>query len=140
MSAIKSRNTKPELIVRRLLHALGYRFRLHRKELPGCPDIVLPRYRTVVFVNGCFWHQHVGCKFATTPSTRSEFWRTKLLRNVERDRQNAAQLAGLGWQVIVVWECELRLIDELATRLRKNIHCSTSNIMPIKGASESSTR
>lgn len=117
MSAIRSRNTKPELAVRQILHSLGFRFRLHRKNLPGRPDIVLPRYKTVVFVNGCFWHQHAGCKLASKPSTRQEFWETKLSRNVERDRENAAKLIELGWRVIVVWECDLQNINDLSNRL-----------------------
>jgi DNA mismatch endonuclease (patch repair protein) len=117
MAAIKGRNTKPEILVRQMLHAHGFRFRLHRRDLPGRPDIVLPKYKTVVFVNGCFWHQHVGCKFATKPSSRVEFWDAKLTRNVARDFENAAKLAELGWRVIVVWECELRDANAVITRL-----------------------
>jgi DNA mismatch endonuclease (patch repair protein) len=116
MAANKSRNTKPELAVRRLLHALGFRYRLHRKDLPGCPDIVLPRHKTVVFVNGCFWHQHAGCKRASKPASHQEFWQTKLGRNVERDKENQTKLLGLGWQVLIVWECELQ--DEAKIILR----------------------
>lgn len=117
MAAIKGRNTKPEILVRQILHAHGFRFRLHRRDLPGRPDIVLPKYKTVVFVNGCFWHQHVGCKFATKPSSRAEFWEAKLTRNVARDFENTAKLAELGWRVIVVWECELREANAVITRL-----------------------
>jgi DNA mismatch endonuclease (patch repair protein) len=117
MAAIKGRNTKPEILVRQILHAHGFRFRLHRRDLPGRPDIVLPKYKTVVFVNGCFWHQHVGCKFATKPSSRAEFWEAKLTRNVARDFENTAKLAELGWRVIVVWECELRDANAVITRL-----------------------
>lgn len=124
MAAIKGRNTKPEILVRRMLHAHGFRFRLHRKDLPGRPDIVLPRYKTVVFVNGCFWHQHVGCKFATKPSSRAEFWEAKLTRNVSRDFENAAKLAELGWRVIVVWECELRDANAVTTRLLSGLKLS----------------
>jgi len=124
MAAIKGRNTKPEILVRRMLHAQGFRFRLHRKDLPGRPDIVLPRYKTVVFVNGCFWHQHAGCKFATKPSSRTEFWEAKLGRNVARDCENAAKLAELGWRVVVVWECELRDADAVITRLVSSLTLS----------------
>lgn len=121
MAANKSHNTKPELAIRRMLHALGFRFRLHRKDLPGCPDIVLPKYKTAILVNGCFWHQHTGCKLASKPSTRQEFWQAKLSRNVERDSQNAAKLTALGWKVIVVWECELQKSGELSQRLTSSL-------------------
>ena len=107
MSRIRSSNTLPEVALRRELHALGIRFRLHRKDLPGKPDIVLPRYRTAVFVHGCFWHRHDGCKVATTPKSNTEFWQEKFARNVARDVQSAELLKAQGWSVIVVWECEL---------------------------------
>ena len=107
MSGIKAKNTHPELIVRKFLHAKGLRFRLHVKNLPGKPDIVLPKYKTVVFVHGCFWHHHAGCKYAAKPNTRSDFWEKKLSDNVARDQYQMAALQGLGWRVIVVWECEL---------------------------------
>jgi len=105
MSAVKSKNTKPERRVRSALHALGYRFRLHRKDLPGVPDIVLPKYRTVVFVHGCFWHQHPGCKKATLPQQNREFWAAKLSGNADRDLVVEHELATLGWHVLVIWEC-----------------------------------
>ena len=108
MAAIRGKNTAPELAVRRILHAMGLRFRLHRKDLPGRPDIVLPRHRTVVFVHGCFWHRHEGCSYTTTPKTRQEFWQAKFDGNVARDRRNQADLVQLSWRVLVVWECELR--------------------------------
>lgn len=108
MSGIKSRDTKPEIIVRKALFAAGFRFRLHRSGLPGKPDIVLPGRRIAVFVHGCFWHMHEGCKNAKFPSTRPEFWREKLGRNVERDRENVDALLELGWRVLVVWECATR--------------------------------
>lgn len=106
MSRIRSTNTKPEMIVRSFLHRNGFRFRLHDRNLPGHPDIVLPKYKTVVEVRGCFWHRHPGCKITTTPSSNIAFWEEKFRRNVERDRLHAAELSDLGWQLIVVWGCE----------------------------------
>ncbi len=117
MSRIKNRNTKPELTVRSLLHRMGYRFRLHRTNLPGKPDIVLPRYQTVIFVHGCFWHRHKDCRFAYTPKTRVEFWVKKLESNVIRDQVVKVDLEQLGWQVVTVWECELRDLKNLETRI-----------------------
>ena len=110
MSAIKGRDTKPEILLRKLLHSLGYRFRIQRKDLPGRPDIVLPRYKTAIFVNGCFWHRHEGCRFASTPSSNSEFWQKKFAANVERDARNYAALKALGWNVLIIWECEVKEI------------------------------
>lgn len=106
MSRIRSTNTKPEMIVRSFLHRKGFRFRLHVKDLPGHPDIVLPKYKTVIEVRGCFWHRHEGCKKATTPSTHAVFWKEKFHHNVERDIQNRLKLQHLGWHTIVIWECE----------------------------------
>lgn len=106
MSRISSKNTKPELAVRSALHKLGYRFRLHRRDLPGNPDIVLPRFATAVFVHGCFWHRHPGCKFAYVPCSRLQFWMKKFQANIERDRRARSALRKLGWRVITVWECE----------------------------------
>lgn len=108
MSGIRGKNTKPELLVRKYLHARGLRFRLHVKSLPGRPDLVFSKYRAVVFVHGCFWHRHVGCKYATTPSSRVDFWTNKLSDNVTRDQYQFAALEGLGWRVFTVWECELK--------------------------------
>ena len=108
MSRVRSKDTKPERSVRSLLHRMGYRFRIHRKDLPGRPDIVLPRYRAVVFVHGCFWHQHPGCRKATIPKHNHEFWEAKLMGNVERDRETTDVLEVAGWRVIVVWECEAK--------------------------------
>ncbi len=105
MSRIRGKDTKPELRVRSQLHRMGYRFRLHRKDLPGRPDIVLPKYDTVIFVHGCFWHRHKGCRFAYTPKTRVEFWQTKFDLNVRRDRRNEAALRKRGWRIIRIWEC-----------------------------------
>jgi DNA mismatch endonuclease, patch repair protein len=107
MARIRSRDTKPELIVRSLLHRAGTRFSLRRKDLPGKPDIVLPKYNTVIFVHGCFWHRHKGCKVATMPKSRTAFWQAKFDANVERDRRNQRALKKAGWQVIVLWECEV---------------------------------
>ena len=108
MSAIKSKNTKPEIAVRKLLHSMGYRFRLHRKDLPGSPDILLPKYKTVIFVHGCFWHRHENCKYATTPKTRKEFWEKKFRENINRDNLNQANLSLKGWKIIIIWECQLK--------------------------------
>ena len=111
MAAIKSKNTKPEIAVRKLLHSLGYRFRLHRKDLPGSPDIVLPKYKTVIFVHGCFWHRHKGCKYKTTPKTRKEFWENKFNENIKRDKNNFKELKKLNWKVLVIWECQLKNLE-----------------------------
>ena len=119
MSRIRSSNTAPEVALRRAMHALGFRFRLHSKGLPGKPDIVLPRYKTVIFVHGCFWHRHRGCKVATTPKTNSEFWVEKFDRNIVRDVRTREQLEKLGWRVIVVWECELRSANQVAGAVRR---------------------
>ena len=107
MSRIKGRNTRPEVLLRSLLHRAGFRFRLHGRKLPGRPDIVLPRFRTVVLVHGCFWHRHPGCKNATTPGTNQEFWLRKFAGNVTRDARNVQSLRALGWRVYVIWECEV---------------------------------
>jgi DNA mismatch endonuclease (patch repair protein) len=123
MSRIQSRNTRPEVRLRSLLHRAGFRFRLHAKGLPCKPDIVLPKFRTVIFVNGCFWHRHPGCRNATMPSTRREFWQKKFEDNVNRDVRNCASLEAAGWTVYTVWECELeahaeRVIRRLTYELR----------------------
>ena len=115
MARVRSKNTIPELMVRRALHAAGLRFRLHRTDLPGRPDIVFPGRRMVVFVHGCFWHSHPGCKRARIPATRQEYWMPKLLRNVERDQAATAALQTAGWRVFIVWECETRLPAALAS-------------------------
>jgi len=123
MSRVRSKNTKPELIVRSLLHRMGFRFRVNRSDLPGKPDIVLSKYKTVVFVHGCFWHRHKGCKRATAPSTRREFWEKKFTANVERDKRNCHELQAQGWKVVVLWECEVSsdpagVAERLAQELR----------------------
>lgn len=108
MSAIKGKNTKPELLVRKFLFAHGFRYRLNHQRLPGKPDIVLRKYRTCIFVNGCFWHKHEGCKYFVAPKTRTEFWLNKINRNQERDKEVKKQLAKMGWHSITIWECELK--------------------------------
>jgi DNA mismatch endonuclease, patch repair protein len=118
MSRIRKRDTAPELVVRRSVHRLGYRFRLHRNDLPGTPDLVFPRLRKVIFVHGCFWHQHscrLGCK---VPQTRQDYWLPKLERNVARDREAAAALVAAGWQILIIWECEIGNLGVLEERLR----------------------
>jgi DNA mismatch endonuclease, patch repair protein len=113
MSRVKSGNTKPELLVRSLVHRLGFRFRLHRRDLPGRPDIVLPRLRKVIFVHGCFWHGHEGCPRSARPTTNREFWEKKLSGNVERDEKNLQRLNELGWETLIVWTCETKNTDRL---------------------------
>jgi DNA mismatch endonuclease (patch repair protein) len=108
MARVRGKDTKPELAVRRLLHAMGYRFRLHRKDLPGTPDIVLPGRGTAIFVHGCFWHRHSGCRYATVPGTRPDYWIPKFARNVERDEQARQALKDAGWVVGVIWECQTK--------------------------------
>ncbi len=110
MRSIRKKNTKPELIVRKAVHALGFRFRLHRNDLPGSPDLVFPRHRKVIFVHGCFWHQHPGCRWAKKPKTRLDYWGPKLQRNVSRDARALAELGALGWRPLVLWECDV--VDE----------------------------
>lgn len=118
MSSVGQRDTKPEMIVRRLLHSMNYRYRLHPKDLPGRPDIVFGARRKAIFVHGCFWHRHPGCSKATSPKTRADFWSKKFDRNVERDRQVERRLANLGWKSLVVWECETRTPDALSLKLQ----------------------
>lgn len=108
MAAIKGKDTKPEMIVRKYLFSRGVRFRVQVRKLPGTPDIVLPKYKTAIFVNGCFWHGHEGCKYFRLPKSNVEFWKEKIERNIERDRESMQALLDLGWKVIRVWECELR--------------------------------
>ena len=117
MSRIRGKNTKPEILVRKGLHARGFRFRLHNKKLPGSPDIVLPKYGVVIMVNGCFWHGHKGCRYATRPKSNVVFWDAKIARNKHRDEVTTAHLEALGWHVITVWECELRKNAGLNERL-----------------------
>lgn len=117
MSQIKNQDTKPELLVRSLLHHKGYRFRLHRKDLPGKPDIVLPRFKKIILVHGCFWHRHEGCQYAYNPKSRVSFWQNKFRQNIKRDKIVQKELFGKGWQVHVVWECEVKKIELLEKRI-----------------------
>ncbi|MCY3734244.1 MAG: very short patch repair endonuclease [Chloroflexi bacterium] len=117
MARIGSADTTPELAVRQLLHRLGYRFRLHRRSLPGTPDICFPRRKKAIFVHGCFWHRHEGCRRTTMPETRASFWQDKFQKNVARDRANLRDLGQLGWSVMVIWECETTNLEILAARL-----------------------
>lgn len=118
MSGIRGKDTQPELAVRRFLHRRGFRYRVHDRRLPGRPDVVLPRYRTVVFVHGCFWHQHSGCRFATTPDSNAAFWQHKLSGNQMRDARHQEQLRQLGWRVLIVWECQVGDLAWLPTAVR----------------------
>lgn len=113
MAGIGGKNTKPEMVLRRALHAQGFRFRLHVASLPGKPDIVLPKHRAAILVHGCFWHRHADCRFATTPATRPDFWSEKFRQNVLRDQRNLAALGDRGWRVATVWECDIRRGDEV---------------------------
>ena len=117
MSAIKSKNTKPEIKVRKVLHSMGYRFRLHSKNLPGSPDIVLPKFKTVIFVHGCFWHRHENCKYASTPKIRQEFWNKKFTENIKRDSEIQDKIKNLDWRSVVIWECETKNIDNLRDKI-----------------------
>ena len=118
MSAIKSKNTKPEIKVRKILYSMGYRFRLHSKGLPGSPDIVLPKYKTLIFVHGCFWHRHENCKYASNPKTRKEFWESKFKANLKRDFEIQEKIKNIGWQSVVIWECEIKNKALLINRLQ----------------------
>lgn len=127
MSQIRAKNTKPEIVVRSLLHRLGFRYRLHVRSLPGCPDIVLRRWRTIILVHGCFWHRHFGCKLAYTPKTRKKFWRTKFQGNVDRDRKTEQLLREAGWKLITVWECEANDTEGLILRFKREIVLKSAN-------------
>jgi DNA mismatch endonuclease (patch repair protein) len=122
MSRIRAKNTRPEMMVRSMLHRLGYRFRLHSRKLPGKPDVVLPKHKAVVLVHGCFWHHHAECRRATIPASNRTYWRAKLGINRARDVVNVQKLKGLGWKCIVVWECELGDEEKLAKRLIRALH------------------
>lgn len=142
MVRIRGKDTKPELAVRRLAHRLGYRFRLHRRDLPGSPDLVFPALRKVIFVHGCFWHRHPGCRKASTPTTRRTFWQAKFDRNVERDVRKEVELMAAGWEVLLVWECETRdpvgLAAMLTTFLGPRADSGRSGVRsPLPGAASS---
>lgn len=128
MRSVRQKDTEPELLLRKALHGMGFRYRLHDKKLPGSPDLVFPKYKVVIFVHGCFWHRH-GCKQTTTPSTRKEFWNAKFKTNIERDNQNVRDLEDAGWRVMVVWECELKKDSEidLFETIKKFLKISLSN-------------
>jgi DNA mismatch endonuclease (patch repair protein) len=119
MARVKSRDTGPEKRVRSMMHRLGLRFRLHRRDLPGTPDLTLPGRQTVVFVHGCFWHRHAGCPQASTPAVNVDYWTRKFARNQARDAEAVERLTALGWRVVIVWECELRRPQQLEERLRR---------------------
>ena len=127
MARVGSRDTRPELAVRRLLHCLGYRYRLHRSDLPGRPDICFPKRKKAIFVHGCFWHRHEGCRRKTTPKTRTSFWEEKFEKNVVRDRLNMTNLGALSWDVMIVWECETKDADTLVLRLVEFIDGEQAN-------------
>lgn len=126
MSQIQAKDTKPEMIVRKFLHSNGFRYRLHVKDLPGKPDLTLPKYSTVIFVHGCFWHAHEGCEYFKVPETRTDWWKKKLYGNKERDEKNIHELKNERWNVIIIWECELRpenrdkTLKKLTYRLEEN--------------------
>lgn len=121
MSRIRGKDTKPELTVRRLAHALGYRFRLHRRDLPGAPDLVFPKRKKVIFVHGCFWHQHPGCRFAYRPKSNQAFWRRKFESNAERDARVLEQLRDSGWSSLVIWECETADLQALISKIKSHL-------------------
>ncbi len=129
MAGIRGRDTRPELKVRRYLHAAGLRFTLHSSRLPGRPDIALPKYRTAIFVHGCFWHRHPGCRFAAEPKSNMEFWNQKFAINVRRDDRKSKALAALGWTVLIIWECETnseQALDKLVWRIQAHVEASVA--------------
>ena len=134
MSRIRGRDTRPEMIVRRIAHGLGFRFRLHRKDLPGRPDIVFPRHQAVIVVHGCFWHRHPGCKRASSPKTRVRYWQNKFEDNVVRDRRNETALSDLGWKVMVIWECETKDHKAVAARIESFLRRDESDSDEGRGA------
>ncbi|WP_082124795.1 very short patch repair endonuclease [Lysobacter capsici] len=119
MALVRAKDSKPELVVRRLVHRLGYRYRLHRRDLPGTPDLVFPAREKVIFVHGCFWHRHAGCGLARLPKSRLDFWLPKLEGNARRDARNVRALRKLGWRVMIIWECQVRDLERLESRVRR---------------------
>jgi DNA mismatch endonuclease, patch repair protein len=119
MGRVRQKNTDPELRVRKVAHAIGYRFRIHRKDLPGRPDLVFPKYRTAILIHGCFWHRHAGCRRCTSPKSNSVFWSAKFVANINRDRRNISDLKKLGWKVAVIWECEAFNAREIHRKLKR---------------------
>jgi len=119
MAAVHSKNTTPEKAVRKIVHRLGYRYRLHDSRLPGCPDVVFSSRRKAIFVHGCFWHRHAKCKYATTPKTRVAYWQAKFCANTLRDRRSRRELKNMGWAILTVWQCELKKSQRLAERLNE---------------------
>jgi len=128
MASVPTRHTRPERLVRSLLHNAGYRFRIQKKDLPGTPDITLPGRKAVIFVHGCFWHQHPGCRYARRPNSNQKYWDKKLDENIVRDRRNVHALKGRGWRVLIVWQCECKNTDALNRRIRKFIQKNTLSI------------
>src|ERR1700687_6114979 len=126
MYRVRSRNTGPEIAVRKISHRLGYRFRLHAKNLPGKPDLVFPKLKSVIFVHGCFWHRHVNCRKASTPKTRIVFWKSKFKRNVERDALTKRALKKMGWRVLTIWECQIKRKVSLEARISKFLSAAKS--------------
>jgi DNA mismatch endonuclease (patch repair protein) len=139
MRRVRRTNTAPEMIVRRTLHRMGFRFRLHRRDLPGRPDVVLPRYKTVIFVHGCFWHGHVGCRRAGRPTSHTAYWNWRLDRNIARDRQNVADLEQAGWSVLIVWECEVKNAVEAEKVLANLLPARPAVVQPANANGASST-
>ena len=132
MSKIRSKNTKPEIALRKALFEKGFRYRINDKNLPGKPDIVLPKYKTVIFVHGCFWHEHEGCKRAHLPKSNVDYWKNKICTNKERDKKNESLLLTLGWKVIIVWECEIKTLDGLKYTINKIIDDLNKSVIKIK--------
>lgn len=117
MTQIRSKDTKPEILVRKLLHSIGYRFRLGRKDIPGIPDIVLPKYKTAIYVHGCFWHRHEGCKYAYSPKSKIDFWNNKFATNIKRDQEVSEKIKNSDWKQLIIWECQTRNKDQLTVTL-----------------------
>jgi DNA mismatch endonuclease, patch repair protein len=128
MAKVRGKDTAPEMIVRRLLHSMGFRYRLHRRSLPGAPDIVFPSRKKVIWIHGCYWHHHGGCRLATVPKTNRKFWIAKFKKNVARDKSNANSIAALGWKSLTIWQCELKQQRTVVRRLRKFLGPSPNSL------------